>query len=545
MFLRTNSCESVGETPDGSVQCVLDGDLYNRADVRKFVTSRTRDLRTDSNAELIAHLWQAKGRDMLMSLRGGYALAILDRANSTLFVARDALGHRPLFVYEGHEGWAVGSDLRAVLAWPATRPALETRALDHFLAYHIPPQPLTLFRNVRKILPAGWLEIRNGRVEEGRYWEPTYYDPAGQNPDEVAQHAFSYLFESVKAHTRDLDRPTVCLEGDPYSAVLAGLASLAKRGRFTTFSLKHAWIPAETRSGTAAAVARFGCPHHEEEVAGSIAELLDAIADVNIEGLPISRMAQAMLFAGSASASSPGVLTAAGGELYWLAGRRPVPPPLSTLGAWRQVKESGGSSAGLSVALRAEFEARMTVPTAERASLAGRPGIPALDAVTEVMKHAATPGEASAAAYVDAACFLPDLFISPIQAACRARGFPARSPLADPSAVQLLVPVVHSLAGQNPLQGLRRVFESLVPEDAFWNARWSRPEDWETATWRELGERACDSLTERRSLERGLFEGSHVRRLVEDQRAGRERNERKLLLLFALELWMRSGIDPR
>jgi asparagine synthase (glutamine-hydrolysing) len=534
-----------GASASGTVRCAFEGELYNRPDVRKFVVSRTRALKSESAAELVANMWEAKGRDTMMSLRGSFAMAVWDEANDLLFLARDAMGHRPLYVVEAGGGWAFGSEIGPVAAFPETKPSLETAALDHFLAFHAPPQPLTLLRGVHKVPPAGWIEIQDGHFEDGRYWTPTFYDASGQNPDEIAQHAFSYLFESVKAHTRDLDPPTVFLEGDPYSAVLAGLANLAKRGRLRTFSFRHRWVPEEAAFGAQLVARRFGSDHREEESEASIASLVEALAAANAEALPIGRMAPAMLLAGSVQASSvPAVLAAAGGELYMRAGRRPVAAPLSTLGLWRRAKEStDAANRPLSKEVIAEFEGRMIFSAPERDRLYRGQTIPAMDAVGALCRRSPSPGDASVAAYADAIFFLPELILAPVEAACRARALHPRSPLADPSAVQLLVPVVHALAAMQPLQGLRRVFDSLCPDDGFWLSRWATPDDWEHAAARELSERACGTLTEPKTLQRGIFEADAVKNLVEDHRRNISRQDRKILLLYALELWHRSHFD--
>lgn len=536
--------QDFGTNASGTVRCLFDGELFNKNDVRKFVTSRTRQLKHESPAELVAHLWEAKGRDLMMSLRGAFAMVVWDETNDTLFLARDAMGHRPLYVHDRQDGLAFSSELPAVLAFDTAPPALDTRALDCYLAFHAAPPPLTLFQGIRKLPPAGWLELRDGHAEEGRYWSPAYYDTTGQNPEELAQHAFSYLFESVKAHTRDLDVPLAYLEGDPLSAVLAGLASLAKRGKLRTFSLLHKWVPDEARHGALLGARRFGSDHREEEISETIADLVDAIADCNTEALPIARMAPAILFARSAGAADPGVLTAAGGELFVNAGRRPVPSPLSTLGLWRKLKEQTETAARApSAEVLAEFEGRMVFAPLERAQLSRNAGPTAMDTIGGIMKGCPSPGDAMTAAYADAVFFLPELWLGPVEHACRTTDVCARAPLADPSAVQLLVPVVHSLASMQPLQGLRRVFDSLVPEDPFWESRWATPEDWEHAAARELAARACEVLIEPLTLQRGVFEAAVVKRLVTEHRTHVEKHDRRLLLLLALELWHRKFID--
>jgi len=538
--------EDFGTNAAGTIHCVFDGDLFNIGDVKKFVKSRARELKSGSNAELLAHLWEAKGRDMMMSLRGAFSFAIWDDTNGTFFMARDAMGHRPLYLHESAGVWAFSSELPPVLAFPGTRPALETRVLDHYMAFHAAPQPFTMFRGVRKLLPAAWLELKGGTVEEGRYWAPTYYDPTGQNPEEIAQHAFSYLFESVKAHTRDLDVPIAYLEGDPYSAVLAGLASLAKRGKLSTFSLRHNWVPDEARRAAELGARRFGSTHREEQNDEAIGSLIGAIAEANVEALPIARMAPAMLFARSQAAAEPGVMTAAGGELYMLAGMRPTTAPLSSLGLWRKMRDQAqAAEKPPSKEMIREFEGRMVFNPLERAQMFRGAVMPAMEPMMDLIRQSPVPGEAAAAAYVDAVYFLPELFLGPLEAACRPRDLRPRSPLADPSAVQLLVPVVHALAATQPLQGLRRVFDSLVPEDAFWKTRWATHQDWENVVARELSATACETLLEPKSLGRGVMEAEMVKKMVDEHRRHVEKHDRRLLLLYALELWHRKHIDTQ
>jgi asparagine synthase (glutamine-hydrolysing) len=103
-----------------------------------------------------------------------FAFAIWDARAQTLFLARDRVGKKPLFYYVDSQRFIFASEIKAILADQSVARTPDAEAIDHFLALGYVPAPLSAFRGVKKLPAAHWMEVKNGRIEIGRYWRLNY-----------------------------------------------------------------------------------------------------------------------------------------------------------------------------------------------------------------------------------------------------------------------------------------------------------------------------------------------------------------------------------
>lgn len=139
---------------DGQVGAVMNGELYNYPELRDFVLARGHQLLTDADSEVLPHLWEELGADMLPRLTGMFAIAILDRRQQELFLARDRLGIKPLYLWTTPGRIRFASELKAFWAWPDFDPTLDESLVPRYLFHRFVPAPRTMLREVTK-LPSG------------------------------------------------------------------------------------------------------------------------------------------------------------------------------------------------------------------------------------------------------------------------------------------------------------------------------------------------------------------------------------------------------
>src|SRR5687768_14620444 len=262
---------------DGTVHVVQNGEIYNYRELRRELEGQGHRFRTHSDTEVIAHLYEQHGDDFVQLLRGMFALAIWDARRRRLVLARDRFGIKPLYYRATRGGLEFASELRAL-----PRGDVDLDALEAFLAFNSIPGPLTIFRDVRKLLPGHLLVWDGGEPTTVRYARPA---PAAatelrrESDDELAEELRERLRDSVRAHLV-ADVPVgVFLSGGVDSSLLAALAAQETPEPLRTFSIGFAEASFDERADARRVAARYGTRHRELVLQPDGAELLPALAE--------------------------------------------------------------------------------------------------------------------------------------------------------------------------------------------------------------------------------------------------------------------------
>lgn len=184
---------------DDTIHVVLNGEIYNYRQLRGDLASRHR-FATQSDTEVVVHLYEEHGDEMLDHLRGMFALALWDERETRLLLARDRIGQKPLYVAHDAAGGtlAFGSEIKAVLEDASVSRELDPMALDDYLAYGFVPTPRSVYRTIRKLPAAsrGIFDSRGWRVE--RYWSVDYAESDVTDEAEALNRFDELLTESVQ-----------------------------------------------------------------------------------------------------------------------------------------------------------------------------------------------------------------------------------------------------------------------------------------------------------------------------------------------------------
>ncbi|MEO5860132.1 MAG: asparagine synthase (glutamine-hydrolyzing), partial [Pyrinomonadaceae bacterium] len=156
---------------DKSVVVMMNGELYNYREVRAELEKKGHTFTTKSDTEILPHLYEEYGDDLLKHVNGMYAFSLWDPRAKKLIIARDRFGEKPLYygVFDGKLIWA--SELKAILAHPAVKPELDLNALRHYVSFDYVPAPMSIFKGIHKLPAAHVLTVENGEVKTRRYWD--------------------------------------------------------------------------------------------------------------------------------------------------------------------------------------------------------------------------------------------------------------------------------------------------------------------------------------------------------------------------------------
>ena len=158
---------------DKSVWLVCNGEIYNYVQLRDDLKKNGHIFRSESDSEVLVHLWEEKGEEMLESLNGIFAFGIWDEKQKKLFLARDQFGVKPFYYAETEEGFLFSSEIKAMLHFPSVKKEINPVGVHNYMTYLWSPPPDTMLKSVKKLPPAHAMTVKDGKVESFRQYYKT------------------------------------------------------------------------------------------------------------------------------------------------------------------------------------------------------------------------------------------------------------------------------------------------------------------------------------------------------------------------------------
>ena len=297
---------STGQQPlyneDNSVAVVFNGEIYNFQQLVPELAARGHKFRTRSDTEVIVHAWEEWGEACVSRFRGMFAFAIWDKRQSTLFLARDRLGVKPLYYAMLPSGWLIfGSELKSLLCHAELSREIDPLTIEDYLAFGYIPEPKTVFKAALKLCPGYTLKIVRGKPPGAprQYWDIQF----AESPPPIDERAacaelIDRLREAVKIRMiSEVPLGAFLSGGVDSSAVVAMMAGLSQ-APVNTCSISFG-DPAFNEAVYAKQVAeRYKTNHYVEQVDSDDFDLIDKLATVYDEpyadssALPTYRVCQ-------------------------------------------------------------------------------------------------------------------------------------------------------------------------------------------------------------------------------------------------------------
>ncbi len=150
---------------------VFNGEIYNYAEIK----SRIHDypFRTNGDTEVILAGYIKWGPESLSRLRGMFTIAIWDKQERELFIARDRLGVKPLYYFQDENQFVFASELRAILTVGNIKREMDQAAVAEYFRYQSVSFPFSPVKGIRQLEAGTWMQIKNGVVRKNKYWDPT------------------------------------------------------------------------------------------------------------------------------------------------------------------------------------------------------------------------------------------------------------------------------------------------------------------------------------------------------------------------------------
>jgi asparagine synthase (glutamine-hydrolysing) len=186
---------------DGTVWVVYNGEIYNFPELRTELLSRGHVFKSNTDTEVIVHLYEEIGTKVVERLNGMFAFALWDERKRLLLLARDRVGIKPLYYVDTGKAIVFGSEIKSLLIDPSVERRVNLRAIDRFLTYYYLPGEETLFEGIVKLEPGTTLTIVNGRATTSRYWDLRFEESRrGTRFDAAVEELRNLLSRTVKDH---------------------------------------------------------------------------------------------------------------------------------------------------------------------------------------------------------------------------------------------------------------------------------------------------------------------------------------------------------
>ncbi len=255
------------------IRAVVNGEITNSIELRRELEGRGHRFRSESDAEVVVHLYEEDGIDFLARLEGMFAVALWDGERRRLVLGRDPVGIKPLFIAEEGGGLWFASSIPALLAGSHLPRDLDETALIAYCHLQYVPRPHTIYRHIRALLPGQRL-VRQGethRIDAFRRWE---INTCQESTPHLADAVRNALTDSVQRCLMGETRKGVLLSGGVDSSAIAVLAA-RHIPQLPTYAAVFDETSFDERN-EAARVARFiGSDHHEVEITAD--GILDAL----------------------------------------------------------------------------------------------------------------------------------------------------------------------------------------------------------------------------------------------------------------------------
>jgi len=261
---------------DGTVVVAYNGEIYNYREIRKELVNRGHRFRTNSDTEVLVHLYEERGEEMLRELNGMFAFGIWDDAKARLFIARDRLGEKPLYYWQGRERFAFASEMKAFLKLTDFTPTVRRIAIAEYLTYGYVPHPRSILEEVSNLPPAHYAIVEKGAVRVQRYWQP-FGEKSSLRYEEAEERLRELLADSVRMRLVS-DAPLgAFLSGGVDSSIVVGLmAGLSEKVK--TFTIGFDEERYDERRYARAVAEKFRTEHVEgvarPDVAGIFEKLI-------------------------------------------------------------------------------------------------------------------------------------------------------------------------------------------------------------------------------------------------------------------------------
>jgi asparagine synthase (glutamine-hydrolysing) len=549
----------------GKIHLVWNGEIYNYRELRSELEARGVRCRHSSESEVVINLYLEFGLKFINKLNGMFAIAIYDTRNHSLHLIRDRMGKKPLWISQLGDGTLLfASEVRALMLARPER-TLRTEIISEVMQYGYINSPNSAFNEIHQIPPASVLSWNDGKISTYKYWEADF-ETKVVIPYKEAVEVTKDLIEAAVARRLISERPigSFLSGGFDSTVVTAYMAKLMKE-KVHTYSIGF-HNKAFNEAHHAKEVANFlGTNHHEEILSPDPTLVVEKISKILDQPFADSSIVPTYLLAKFARENLIVALGGDGGDEVFGGYDRYLAAPImqklnpflgtirtglkllwrETLGDSRKINRVGSQlTSKTSLADRYSSILSLTQPD-ELSRLINHELISRKGELVFLDDfNSGNLSQFDCMIRSDFAAYLPGDLLVKADIASMANSLELRSPMLDVNVVEwgISLPRKYKIKGLETKHILKDVARSLVPANII-----DRPKmgfGIPRAEWlrNEMKEMLIDTLTDNTSSQRGWFNSTEMRKVIDQHMGGVDRDN-LLWPMLMLELWARTWLD--
>lgn len=525
---------------DGRIALVQNGEIFNHKELALELRGTQYECRSHSDTEVLLRLYERDGINFLSRLNGMFAIAIHDARHDALFLARDRIGVKPLYVHDDGQRLIFASEIKSLLRCGLPR-KLDPEALHHYLTFNYVPPPLTLFQGIRHLRPGHVLRIDRSGSREEQWWSLADQGPQQRSEADWIAELNTTLDDAVRLRLRSDVPFGAFLSGGVDSSTVVGIMSRHMNEAVRTYAIGFHETRFDESPYAAQAAARFATRHTMRKVDANMLDLWPLAiwfcdqphGDVSF--LPTYKVASL------AAKEVKVVLTGDGGDELF-AGYDKYRNFFSVAGCFETTEEVFRKRYHANLSLFDEAGKANLYTTAFARQVSG---LNSLSLTSPLFEEAAHFDRINQALYIDMQLLLAGNNLVKPDRMGMACSLEARTPFLDYRMMELAFRMPGDLKLRHGVTKyiFKQAARELIGDELAYRKKqmFTVPVgEWFRGNLSGFVE---NLLLEERTLARGVFSPESVRALLTEHRNPASDRTREIRALIAVELWARSFID--
>ncbi len=572
-----------GEQPvyseDKSIVVVMNGELYNFREVRSDLEKRGHQFETQTDTEILPHLYEEYGDAMLEHINGMFAFALWDKRKQKLLIARDRFGEKPLYygVFDGKLIFA--SEPKVLLANPAVKAEINLDSLRSYLSFDYVPAPNSIYKNIYKLPAAHLLILEKGEVKTRRYWNLTFQRNGNMPTIEKAADELRELLADAVRMRLVSDVPLgILLSGGVDSSTVAALATQFSTEKEKTFSIGFEEDSFDESKYARQVAKHLNTEHYEEKL--SVEKAADLILEIGTwldEPLSDGSLIPTFLLSRFVRKHVTVALGGDGGDeifagypMYYahkvadIYGKVPrflrnglIEPIVNNLPVSNRNMSFDYKAKRFVAASKYDLVTRHhsffgSFSIDEQQSLLNREVLAATSndiykGAKDLLKITDAPTEIEQMQFLDINYYMAEDILTKVDRASMAVSLEVRAPFLDPRVAQFAaqLPLEYKLKGSKGKYILKKAVEPLLPKNIL-----HRPKkgfgipiaDWLKGRLNPLMHELLDS---KRLKNQGLFNEKFVQKLIKEHETNVASHHKQLWTLLVFQLWLDNFLQKK